>query len=205
MKNCNFLIFFVFLTLSSRVFAYTPESGNVTATLGPFAYKTDFRGSDTGVTSPYLGGLGLLVTGDVNSKGSLEIAMFDLHKIYIRQQAGQFISEAKEIVHITMGYRWWLNPYLSTSLTFFSSYSLGDPVIVHSDFPVGGEIDTSARNTTLYGFDFAVQSELWSQDKFAVIADARYSLSITKKPNENSDHYGIFLGLRYLIQEKPQH
>lgn len=202
MKNFKFIFFGIFLTLSGPCLAYTPSAGNVSAILGPFVYKTNFRGSESGVTSPQLGGFGLMAVGDVDDKGSLEIAMFDMHKLYIRQQSGLFISEEKEVIHITMGYRWWLNSYFSTSLTFYSSYSLGDPKIIHSDFPIGAEIDTSARDTTEYGFDFALQSELWSQGKYAVVADARYSLSVTNKKNENSDHYGIFLGVRYEVQEK---
>lgn len=202
MKKGKWIIFFIFLTLSQLAWAYLPEPGNVTATLGSTVYKTDFRNSITGATSPFLGGVGLLAVGDIDTHGSLEIGLFDMHKIYFRQQEGQFIAEEKEVVHITMGYRRWLNSYLSTSLTFYSSYSLGAPTIVHSDFPPGTEIDTSARDTTEYGFDIALQSEVWNQEKFAVIADVRYSLSVTNKSHENSNHYGLFLGLRYLIQEK---
>ncbi len=202
MKNIKFMFYFIFLTLSSPTFAYSPSSGSVNAIFGPYAYKTNFGGSDSGVTSPYRGGYGLMAVGDVSDWGSLEIAMFDMHKLYVRQQSGLFVAEEKEVVHITMGYRWWLNHYLSTSLTFYSSYSLGDPRIIHSDFPIGAEIDTSARDTTEYGFDIALQSELWSYEKYAVVADARYSISVTNKENEKSDHYGLFVGVRYLVQQK---
>ncbi len=202
MKYINFLFFLTILIINNLAAAYEPSSGNVSAILGPYVYKTNFTSTASGVTSPTLGGYGLMAVGDVSDHGSLEIAMFDMHKLFLRDQSGLYIVEEKEVVHITMGYRWWLNPYFSTSLTFYSSYALGNPKIIHSDFATGTEIDTSARDTTEYGFDFAVQSELWSHEKYAVVADARYSLSVTNKANEKSDHYGLFLGLRYLIQEK---
>lgn len=193
------LVIFIFINQAQ---AYTPQEGNVTATLGTFIYKTNFNGSDTGATSPNLAGLALVALGDINSIGSLEIALFDLHKIYFRDQLGKYIGVEKEVIHITMGYRYWINPYFSSSLSFYSSYSLGDTQIIHSDFLPGTEIDTSANDTTEYGFDLAVQGDLWSNEKWAVISEARYSLSVTSKKSEQADHYGIMLGLRYQIQEK---
>ena len=193
------LIIFLFITQAQ---AYTAQEGNVTATLGAFVYKTNFNGSDSGASSAKLAGLGLIALGDINSNGSLEIAIFDLHKVYFREELGKYVAVEKEVIHITMGYRYWINPYFSTSLSFYSSYSLGDLRIVHSDFLPGTEIDTSANDTTEYGFDLAVQGDLWSAEKWAVISEVRYSLSVTSKKNENADHYGIMLGLRYQIQEK---
>lgn len=193
------LAIFLFLNMAE---AYTPQEGNVTATVGTLIYKTNFRGSETGANSPSLAGVGLIALGDINSFGSLEIAMFDLHKVYFRDELGKYIAVEKEVIHITMGYRYWINPYFSSSLSFYSSYSLGDPRVVHSDFLPGAEIDTSANDTTEYGFDFALQADLWSSEKWAVTSEGRYSLSVTSKKNENADHYGIMVGLRYLIQNK---
>ncbi len=197
----NFSLAAAFL-FANQVQAYTPQEGNVTATLGTFIYKTNFSGSNSGAKSPNLAGLGLIALGDINSFGSLEIAMFDLHKIYFREELGKHIAVEKEVIHITLGYRYWINPYFSSSLSFYSSYSLGDPRLVHSDFLPNTEIDTSANDTTEYGFDLAIQADLWSSEKWAVTSEGRYSLSVTSKKNENADHYGIMLGLRYLIQDK---
>lgn len=179
-----------------------PQEGNVTATLGSFFYKTNFQDSPTGASSPNRAGLSLIAVGDINTVGSLEIGLFDLHKIYFRDELGKYIAEEKEVMHITMGYRYWINPYFSTSLSFYSSYSLGETKLIHSDFAPGLEIDTSAQDTTEYGFDWAVQGDVWGNEKWAVVGEARYSLSVTSKPAEKSDHYGFMLGLRYAIQEK---
>lgn len=182
--------------------AYTPLEGNITSNFGPYLYKTNFTGSSTGAKSPELLGMGLVVNGDINSKGSLEIGMFGMNKAYFREDRSKFIAEQTNLVHIIMGYRRWINEYLSASLTFFSDYSMGDPQIIHNDFAPSTEVDTSARDTTEYGFDLAVQAELYHTPQFDVVADARYSLSVTAKENEKADHFGIMLGLRYIYQEK---
>ncbi len=195
-------IFLIILLLVFQASAYVPNEGNVTATLGTFLYKNNFTDTRHGAHSADFSSLGLIALGDLNTTGSLEIAIFDLQKLYYREQAGFELVEQKEVIHITMGYRYWINPYFSSSLSFYSSYSLGEVNIIHSTFAPGTEIDTSARDTTEYGFDLAIQGDLYSRELWAIIAEARYSLSVTSKENENSDHYGLMLGFRHLMQEK---
>ena len=177
--NIYFIVLVFLYSLSS--IAYAPAEGNITSYFGPYLYKTNFAGSPTGAKSPDLAGLGLVVNGDINDKGSLEIGLFQLNKIYFREEQGGFIAEQTALVHITMGYRRWLSQYFSTSLTFFSAYSLGSTKIIHSDFSAGAEVDTSARDITEYGFDLALQSELYSTSNYAIVLDARYSASVTNK------------------------
>ncbi len=198
--KCVFLVFLCSLT--ELAFAYSPKEGNVTANLGPFIYQTHFKGSIKGASSPKHGGIGFLVNGDVNDKGALEIAMFHMNKIFFREENGLFVAEETDLVHITMGYRRYLSNTLSASLALYSSYTLGDPRLVHSDFSPGQEIDTSARDVTEYGLDLAIQYEIWQQDRYSVVFDARYAYSVTNKFNESGDHYGTFLSLRYFVQEK---
>lgn len=194
------IIISLFYSISSL--AYAPEEGHVTSYFGPFLYKTNFSGSKSGAYSPVLGGVGLVVNGDVSDKGSLEIAIFQMNKTYFREDAGNFMAEQTSLTHITMGYRWWLSERYSTSLTFFSAYSMGQVQIIHSDFAPGAEIDTSARDKVEYGFDFAVQAELYSRKSYAVVLDTRYSKSVTNKKDEYGDHYGVMLALQFSIQEK---
>lgn len=198
----NLKIYFFIFLLSPLVKAYDPKEGNIAAILGPFVSRTDYQGSDTGAKAPYFGDIGLIALGDVNERGALEIGLFHLHKIYFREQNAKTMAEKVELIHITMGYRRWLTPYFSASMAFSSSYPMGRPQIIHSDFAPGSEIDTSARDTVDYGFDFSLQGELWSKNRYAVVADARYGLSVTNKQDEKGNHYGLMLGLKYLIQEK---
>lgn len=182
--------------------AYVPEEGRVTATLGPFLYRTDFHGSRTAATSTYLNGMGVIANGDINEKGSLEIAIFYMDKVFLREQARSFIAERTPTIHITMGYRRWVAPSLSASLAFYSAYSMSEPFLAYSDFPPGQEISTSAHDVTEYGVDTSILVEVWTSGRYAVVFDSRYAYSFTNKENEDGNHYGFLLGLRYTIQEK---
>ncbi len=199
----NFFITFIFFAQHS--FAYDPKEGNISAMLGPLVYQTAFHGGPDDRTSPLLGGLALIVMGDVSDHGNLEISMFHLNKIYYREFQGDFLAEETELIHISMGYRYWINPYFSTALAFSSGYAIGDPRVLSSRIVTGHEMDTSARDLTEYGFDFSVQGQLWSNGVMAILLDARYTLSVTNKEGEHGDHYGMLLGFRYFVQEKQSH
>lgn len=185
-----------------RSYAYIPAEGNVTASYGLFLHKTNFTGSDQIPTSPILGDLGFITNGDITDKGSLEIALFHMNKIYYRNINELFLAEKVQLVHITMGYRRWLSELWSIGLGFYGAYGIGEHRILHSDSNVDLTIDTSARDTVEYGLDSSVQLEVWSKDKKSVFADFRYSYSISNKENEKGDHYTLFLGYRHMIQEK---
>lgn len=194
-------LFVILLFLSLQSFAYTAKEGNVSAALGPYFFKTKFDGGDNRAKSPYLGGVGLVVQGDVSDRGSLEISLFHMNKIFFRDQGGNFQAEQVELMQVGLGYRWWLHEYLSAALAFYSSYAITDPTVVHSTYTVE-PLDTSARDVTEYGFDFSLQSEVWSHDRYAVILDARYARTVTNKIDESGDHYGLFVAVRYFIQAK---
>lgn len=201
MTNVKNLFLFI-LFLSIQAFAYEPKEGNVSAIVGPFVSQTYFKNTGADVSNPLFGNVGLLAQGDINTDGSLEIGLFHMQKTYFREKNTKILAEKTELVHITMGYRYWINPLFSTALAFSSSYPMNQPRVIHNEIPAGQETDTSARDTVDYGFDFSVQSEVWKNDTLSVIADVRYGQSVTEKQNENSSHYGILIGLKYLIQEK---
>lgn len=195
----NFLRLLFFVSLSATSWAYSPNPGNVTGTLGPYIHKTNDQHS--GLNSPVDTGIGLIANGDVNDKGALEVGLFKYNMTYFRKQNGMTISEYTDLLEITMGYRYWLLPWLSGSGSFYSSYSMGAVRVLQSQFPSGQEVQTSAHATTMYGLDFDLQQELWSYQKFGVVVDERYSWSLTSRSGEKADQYGVFVGLRYLIQE----
>lgn len=201
MKFCNKAILFVSIFIASGSWAYTPREGNVNVNFGPFLSKTRSENStssfDTSMSS-----FGLVTVGDINSKGALEIGIFHFHKSFLRNERTFFVSEKTEMLHVTMGYRWWLSPVWSSSMTFSSSYSMGTPSSLYNDFPITEEIPTSARDTVEYGLDLALQREVWSQGQYGVNFDFRYGLSLTSKTQEQGDHFGAMVNFRYLIQEK---
>ncbi len=198
----KFLILPAILFYSLNSLAYAPTEGNITSYFGPYLYKTNFRGSDSGAASPVLAGIGLVVNGDVNEKGSLEISLFLMEKNYFREETGKYIETQTTLAHFTMGYRRWFSEKFSGSLCFASGYSVGSPRLIHSDFPVGSEIDTSAKDTVEYGFELALQSEIMKRPTYTILVEARYLMSVTNKANENADHFGLMLGFRYAVQER---
>lgn len=197
-----FVRVFLMLLLSLQTFAYTPSEGKISGTCGPFFYKTNFDGTSSGAKSPNLADFGLIAQGDINHHASLEVSIFHLNKVYFREQSGMTLAEQTELVHLTMGYRYWLGSYLSIALGFYSAYPMGEPKIRHNDYPAGFEIDTSARDPSENGAEFSIQSEVWSHGKIAVVIDARYAYSFTNKSSEHGDHYGGLIGIKYLIQER---
>lgn len=182
--------------------AYQPKEGNILAKLGIFASQTRFGDSNSHIETPWQSGLALFAEGDMYDKGGIEIGIMNFHKIFIRQQANQFVSEKTELMHITMGYRHWFNTWLSGSLMFYSEYTMGDPEVVHTDFAPAASPDTSARDTTEYGFDITAQAILFERQRYSIVLDGRYSISVTSKDHEYADHYGAFLAFQYFVQEK---
>lgn len=198
------LCLFLWLFNSAVSLAYVPKSGNVTATFGPQLSQTISNGSRSGAETPIQNGYGLIAQGDVNAYGALEIGTFYMPKIFIREVGdGKFLSEKTQTMHITLGYRYYISPSFSASLSFFSAYSMGSYNTLHSDLAPGQNlVATSAQDYTEYGFDLALQAELWSSGRYGVIIDGRYSQSVTSKPSEDANHYAFLIGLRYLIQER---
>lgn len=197
-----FICISVFLMGYHQAFAYRPKEGNILAKLGFFASQTRFSDSNSNITTPIQGGLALFAEGDMYDRGGLEIGVMNFHKIFVRQQASQFISEKTELMHITMGYRHWFNTWLSGSLMFYSEYTMGSPEIIHSDFATGAAPDTSARDTTEYGFDVTAQAIIFEKEMYSIVLDGRYAISVTSKDHEYADHYGAFLAYQYFVQEK---
>jgi hypothetical protein len=197
------LCLFLWLFNSVESWAYQPKSGNITATFGPQLSQTISSGPRAGEDNLVQNGYGLIAMGDVDDKGALEIGTFYMPKVFIRSSDGKYLSEKTQMMHITLGYRRWFAPSLSASLSFYSGYTMGTFNTLHSDFPPGQhETGTSAEDYTEYGFDFAVQGEIWASGKFGVILDGRYSQSVTSKPGEDANHYAFLIGVRYLVQEK---
>ena len=196
----TFVIAALFAPASLR--AYTVKEGNVSATLGWLVHQTNFDRTYSGARAPLQGDLALILAGDINTRGALEIGIYHLNKQYFRDVNAQYVGDAVETLHITMGYRQWLSPRFSLALSFATSYSMGYVTRFHNDYAPAAGIDTSASDTTEYAFDLSAQYDLLTLDRVTFALSTFYSLSVTGKPNEKADHYGAMIGLRYFIQEK---
>jgi hypothetical protein len=194
-------LFFVLIsTLASfSAHAHEPETGKVTATLGPYFYKTDLP-PNSALQPPVKTGFGLLVEGDVDYHGGLEFGLFYLQLPYYIQEGDKILAEKIKRMHITMGYRHWFSSVFSAGLSFFSSYSMGDYQVIRRDPLPSGQSATSAEDTAEYGFDASLQWEAWRDKESAVLVDGRYSYSVTSKPHERGNHYGLMIGYKHSIQ-----
>jgi len=182
--------------------AYVAEEGKVSAAIGLFTSKTDFGTTPSGDSVPRYDGMGLVVNGDAYSGGGLEIALFVMSKAYVREVEGKFLAEKTRLLHITMGYRWYLSELYSFSAALSSGYAMGDPAVMFSDFAPNANPDTSARDVVEYGLDLSFQAELWAKGANSIVVDLRYCPSLTPKENEHASHLGGMIAFKQVIQEK---
>jgi hypothetical protein len=203
-KNFAYLVTLILLLTSTISHAYVPEEGRISIYGGPMWYKSYFTNTSNGAKSIEQGSTGLVVIGDINTLSSLEVGLFFLNKQYQRDLQGRILIEQTKLAHITMGYRRWLNEIFSLSFTLSSGYSMGDPEIIYTDFLPADNIDTSARDTTEYGLDISLQTELWKKEDLSVVLDTRFAKLFTAKDDEKADHFAVMLALQYKLQEKNQ-
>ncbi len=191
---------FLIVAFSVRAQAHQPVDGNIWVTGGFFGYAT--HQWHHRFESPFVGSGGLVVQGDLHKYGGLEISFFYLDKVFSVQKDDLVVTERGKRMYIVMGYRHWFNKKNSAAAGFFSSYSMGDPTILRNDFPAGAKPNTSADDMTEYGFDLSYQHEPISKGRWSAIVDLRYSYSVTPKGFEDSNHYGVLIGLKYFAQSK---
>lgn len=202
MKQKSLLLFILSLVPSGPALSYVAQEGNISGLFAVTGSLTDAPGFESDARPVPRGGLGLIALGDINEKGSLEIAMFHLNKSFYREDQGIQLAEEAQNMHITMGYRRWWTPRVSGSLAVSSAYSMGTPRRTFVKGRLPEDFATSARKVVAYGAEFSIQSELWSKGTSAVVLDTRYSLSMSAEPGERSSHFLAALGFRYLIQDR---
>ena len=103
------IILFSFLNLiTSFSWAYIPKEGSVSVLLSPLIMQTEFQPQSDQINNPYFGGLSLIAQGDLNDSGALEIGLFHFNKMYYIKSGGLELTEKTELVHVTLGYRYWM-------------------------------------------------------------------------------------------------
>ena len=185
---------------SSLCYAHQPKSGKINAALGPLVLVS--HGFSHAVDRSPLYGFALIVQGDVDQSGGIEISLMPMKKRYSIEREGQKTVESTTRAQIATGYRHWFRPWISAGLGFFSSYVMGEAAEVEET--IGDRVQTSAADAVEYGFEASIQFEAFRTGKFATIFDARFAHSITPKGGEEGDHFGAIVGLKYEIQEEGQ-
>jgi hypothetical protein len=188
------------LATATPALAHEPSGGKIWAYAGPSLYRTR-SGHQAAKEAPAKGG-GLVAQADVDDNGGVEIGMFYLDKLYVRETDDDVVAERIKRMYITSGYRHWFVPWVSAAAAFFSSYSMGDPKVIVERESEGEDFVTTARDITEYGLDASLQAEVWGAGDAAVVLDARYSLSLTDKPDESADVASVLLGYKHRVPSR---
>jgi hypothetical protein len=182
------------------VYAHQPQDGEIRATGALYLHRNVVR--DHAFSPQWQTGGGLIVEGDIDHHGGLELSAFYMRQFYSIQEDGRVLNTTGKRMYVVMGYRHWWTSRFSMAGGFYSSYAMGGPRVVYSEFPPGQNPRTSASDPTDYGFDFSAQFEPISSKWWSIVVDARYSRSVTNKPGEAADFYGAVVGLKYLVQQR---
>lgn len=189
-------VLFIFL-FSIKSWGHQPLKGKITAALGVYIYETVLNQSEAShLFSQNQKSLSLMVEGDLHEYGGVEASMTYMKKQYFRGVGNQWISEQVKRMYMTLGYRFWMFPWLSVAAAQYSTFSMGDARIESSDFIPQDQYATSARDPMEYGLDLSVQVEPWSKGIHSVIIDYRYSTALSEREGEESDHRALFIAYK---------
>jgi hypothetical protein len=180
--------------------AHTPVDGDIYTSLGLFNYMT--HGLNHSMPSPILQGPVFKAEADLSRHGGLEIGVFYLNNAFSIKQNGLIVIERIKRLYVSSGYRQWFTDKFSMGLFFTSSYTMGDADVLRDDFHGAIHQNTSASDTTEYGFELSVGYEFWRHDRFSMIVDGRYNWSVTAKPSEDANHFGALIALKYFLQAR---
>jgi hypothetical protein len=186
--------------LATPIAAHQPVDGDIYSSFGAITYMT--HNLDHSFDNPPLVSPGIVVEGDLTNHGGIEVSFFYLRNAFSLRRDHKTLVERVKRLYISTGYRHWFTQKFSAAGALFSTYTIGDAKVIHDEFPTGEAPNTSARDTSKYGLDFSVQYEPLRIDRFSLIVDGRYAYSFTAKPNEDSNHFGIFVAIKYFIQSR---
>ena len=134
----TFSLCFIFLLLlqTHTARAHQPQEGQILVSLGPTFYSTEpIDEAPQNDRKDRLGAM-LLVEGDVDRNGGIEVSLGFQDKLYYKYKGGFFLAEEIKRLAIGAGYRHWFNPWFSVASHFVSLYSIGDAITVHTDYPL---------------------------------------------------------------------
>lgn len=172
--------------------AHQPQEGLLHLSVGPYLYQT-YVPPHYNTHIPMGLGFGLLVEGDVDKNGGIEMGLFYMRKAYFQALEDGPLVERVRRVHIPFGYRHWWSQRFSTGLSFYSSYSMGDPEPYLGSRKNG---TSAAHRATKYGLDVSLLWDLAIWEDYTLIVDARLSLDFGSRGGEHSRHYGVLSGLK---------
>lgn len=188
------------LFLNLPVSAHEPRDGDIRAATA-FTVNRNIP-TDHEYHPETLSSFGAVVEADIDYHGGPELTALYTRQMYSIQKDGLIHNELGKRMYVGLGYRHWFNRRFSMGGAFFSSYAMGDPQVIYSEFGSSPAPKTSARDSTDYGFEASVAADIFIWDEWAFMAAGRYSRSVTSKPGESADFYSALFALKYLIQKR---
>jgi hypothetical protein len=190
------------LALNSPVYAYLPTEGNVNFGYLLNTYKTQVAHANAIDTSQSMLGAGIVATGDLSDRASIEISIAHLTKIFYREAGGSHLSEKARLIEVGIGWRRWSFEHVNFGLKLGSGYPFGDYRVVHRDSGLDPGIGTTAREVSHYNGELSVQFEVWSKQRSSFFIDLYYSHGLSAKTGEDASHAGATLTYKSLVREK---
>lgn len=158
--------------------------------------------TDHAYNPTWLPGLGAIFEADIDYHGGPELTALYTRQMYSIQKDSLIQTELCKRMYIALGYRHWFNSHFSLGAAFYSSYAMGDPEVVESQFVTASAPKTSAYDPTDYGFEFSSTGDLATIHEITFTLSARYSRTVTAKPGESADFYSVLIGFKKLIQKR---
>lgn len=191
----SILFTIVLFNITNKTYGYSPDIGQVSASTGPFLFRSDKGLSNDNFYPNARLGYSIIAEAIFAKNSGLEIGLFYLDKSYLRDDGTNFLIQRTTRMYITTGYRYWWSSFFSSSLGIFSSFTMGDADSIQSSPLLPEGFVTSAETITNYGLDLSARFE-YEIDKFnGLNLDLRYSYSWTKLSSELTDH--ILIGFFY--------
>lgn len=181
---------------SYKLFSYTPQEGTIIGSFGPAIF------SGLGKNSSSKAGLGLLIQGDVNHRGGLELGLYHYQHVYSLKYFGREKIEKINRINLTMGYRYWPYDVWGLSFAFSSAYAFGDKEIIKNDFQDSEGVATTAAKISEHGFIMSSIFDIWSFRHHAIHIHTFYHYSLNTNFGESADLYGLMIGYTFYIQSK---
>ena len=192
----NSFIIFPLLWGLGQAHAHETRDGRVHVSLGSLTYQTQYENDRDEVEAPIQGSLGLVVNGDVGEFGSLEVGMFYLDKLFLRELNNEVLVEKIKRLYMTIGYRRWVTDRFGIGLSAFTSYSMGDPDRIHSTSGGDPGFQTSAHDTSDHGVDASFLYEFYKKDGNIGVIDLRSSYSLSPREDEDGNHLALFIAFK---------
>jgi hypothetical protein len=109
------------------------------------------------------------------------------------------LHELSQVLHFSMGYRYWWSPWVSSSLGLFTAYPFGVRKVYINEFGQAHPSSSLSENS-VYGLDVALQFCFLKNNGSGPWFEIRHSMPFSPKAGEMFSHTSLFLGWNLVLQ-----